>query len=522
MNIIIPVLIAIVTGVNISGFFAMAARTPLYTVFLGDIHYPLDYLDYLSYITQGKWHWLRSFHLFTGETTHLEFLNWPYVLFGRLGSFVGLQPWIIYQVMVVLGTVAFLLVAYQLIRLILPKRPRAQLLLFILLFLISNEFPNIYQSNGHWVFAYFYPFENWGEPFIRLSSVPHLIIIQTAVMVSFVVSFHYWQKKISLARAAIYAFATALVLASLQPLQWAFACGIIGLTSLYFWWKTKKIDALMPPVLLGFGGLIPALYLKHLFAYQPYSNTIAWESMQQTFISFQSFVTLQGPLMIIAIIGIFFIIPSLTEVSLTLIGMTVITIAIFFSPLPVALHIMNMRFFSVIPTLTFAYISTEFLYKLAKRIDPVHKDAFAWFAALLIIAITIPVTVKQVIQRTNIATPDNIMAYLPLGAYQAFMVAQKTVTPTETVLVEPLFAQPFAAVAGRHVFVSNELATVDYSKKNTQTTDFFYKSQPAEQKTAWLHQNHIAYIFTYAWQPLYLPNLQIIYQNQYAIFYKVK
>ena len=376
MNIIFA-LIALVTGVNIGSYFVLSAKAPIYTVFLGTVHYPLDYLDYLSYITQGKWHWLRSYALFTGETTHLEFLNWPYVLAGHIASWFGFTPGVTYIIMVAAGTILYLLVAYKLITLLIPASAPKRLLLFIL-FLLSNEFPNIYQTSGHWVFAYFYPFENWGEPLIRLTNVPHQILIQTAIMASLVLSAMYWQKKLSLKRMAVLTFVTGLVLASLQPLQWAFVTGVVGVVSLFQWWKTKKIDVMFPSVILGLGGLIPALYLKHLFTYPPYSYTIAWEASQQTYITFRHFVELNGPLMILAIVGIPFIITMIPVTGAAIILYTIIAIAIFFSTIPQTLHMMNNRFFSVIPTMAFAYISTEFLYKIAKKVDPARPMVFAW------------------------------------------------------------------------------------------------------------------------------------------------
>ncbi len=529
MNLIIGGIIAITTLVNISSYFVLSAKTPQYTVFTGAVHYPIDYLDYISYITQGKYHWLMSSNLKSGETVKLEFLNWMYVLGGRLGWLMHLSPPITYQCMVVIGTIAYLIAAYAVMKLLFPKNTSLRTLAYIL-FLISNAFPRIYQDHGSWIFTYYYPFENWGHPLIRLTNVPHHLLIQAAIMAAFASAVVYWkrQNRLSLAALAISGF----FLSSSQPLQWAIVTSVLGIGGVFAWvqtyrgktnhaWLSELLFIGLPSIIFFAIGLPAALYLKHLFTQPPYSYAALWESMQQIRTSPIDFIILNGPLIITALIGLPLILFELTTSSFLVIFYSFLVISLFFSPVPAHVGLFNNRFLSVIPTLMFAYISTHLLWLITGKLVPKQRRAATWFCAFLLIAITIPVTVRHVIDRTHYTEPQDLNGYLPLGATLAYNVASGAVGQTDTVLVTSNLAHTFSAFTGKHVFVADELSTIDFVRKNIEAIRFFNTDDPPQARTNWLKKNHISYIVTYAWAPIDLPVLTVVYQNMYAILYKV-
>ena len=230
MNIVVFGIIVAFTLINISSYFVGLHNTPQFTTFLGSVHYPVDYLYYLSFIVQGKLHWLQAYNLGSGERTGLVFVNWMYTLGGHIGSLIHLDPPMIYQVMVVIGSFMYLVIAYTLMKLVFPKNTSLRLLAYVF-FLISNAFPRIYQGESGWIFSYFYPFNNFGHPFVRLMNVPHHIYIQAAIMGGYVAAITFWSrpKKSAIAWLAIVGF----FLASMQPLQWAWLTGILGVSGVY-------------------------------------------------------------------------------------------------------------------------------------------------------------------------------------------------------------------------------------------------------------------------------------------------
>jgi len=528
MNLIILGIIAVTTFVNISSYFVLLAKTPQYTVFTGAVHYPMDYLDYLGYIIQGKYHWLLASNLKSGETIQLKFLNWIYVLGGHLGWILHLSPQITYQFMVVASSVAYLITAYFVMKLLFPKNNSLRLLAFVL-FIISNAFPKIYQNHGSWIFSYYYPYENWGQPLIRLTNVPHQLLIQAAIMAAFVSATLYWRRRdrLSLVVLALSGF----FLSSSQPVQWALVCGVLGLGGIFAWiqkYKNEKTHEWVPeiaficiPSIVFFAtGLPGAVYLKYLSTQPPFSTTALWESMQQTRIPFTEFITLNGPIMITALIGLLFI-RELTVPSVLLLCYSVFSIGLFFSPIPSMVGLSNNRFLSVIPTLTFAYISTELFWLITGKFLTNQRKVATWFCAFLVIAITIPVTIEHIVERTHYTEPQDINGYLPLGAKLAYDAASNIVGANDTVLVTINLDQSFPAFTGKHVFVTDEFSTIDYARKNAEEIQFFNAQDLPQMRIDWLKKNHISYILTYAWAPVNLPGLTIVYQNMYAILYKV-
>jgi hypothetical protein len=531
MNVPLILIIAFFTLCNISSYFVMAAKAPPFTVFTGAVHYPTDYLYYLSFITQGKDHWLRSYHLFTGETKTLEFLNWIYVLGGHIGSLIHLTPPVIFLCMMTIGSIVYLVAAYKLMSLCIPKNVSARMIAY-LLFLLSNAVPHIYQDHGTWIFSYYYPFNNLGHPFMRLINVPHHLFIQCFIMLALYIGITYWQHKKTL-YTTIALVLLGILLASTQPLHWAFVTGVLGLGGIFAWWKTygKKtphmwlsegLFTLLPSGVFALAGFIPALYLRHLYTLPPYNNMIQWESQQQTYISFWHFLELYGPVMMVGILGIPWIIKKISIPVFPLLLYMGITILIFFSPVPAYLSILNLRFFSVIPVFAAAYISTNVIWNIAGRFKSLPTKTTAWFLAFLLIAITIPVTVRQLYERTLNALPQDVNAYVPLGAMMTYDVARKTVGPADTVLVDYIYSSSFAAFTGKHVFVSTSLSTVDFNRKLKETGIFFYAPGNPDDKIAWLRKNNISYIFTNTWTPLPLPDLTIVDKNDYSVLYKVE
>jgi hypothetical protein len=529
MKKVVAALIVIFTLFNISSYFVLKAQTPLYTVYTGVVHYPLDFMTYLSLITQGKEHWFLSADLYSGETIQHVLLNWIYVLGGRIGWLLRLEPPVIYILLVAAGSVAYLSVAYFLSSLLFPKEKTPRLITYVL-FLVSNAFPNINKDTGSWVFSYFFPSNNIGHPFIRLTNVPHHLLISAAILAACAAAIMYWQKK-----KPIHLWLLAglgLFISSLQPLQWGLVAGVLGASGVFArWkkygravphdWKTEGIYALLPASVFGVVGIPFFFYLRHLFSLPPNDFTLAWEKQQHAVIPFIHFIRLMGPVFLVGLIGLPRIIRKLTVPSFPVILYSLVVVCLFYSPVPKILGIMNLRFLSVILIFAASYICADLIWFLANRFTPQNKTIVSWFAALLVVAITIPVTVTHLIERTTYTSPAEVNSYVPLGAFMTYQFAAKTVGPDETVLAAPLLASSFQAVTGRHVFVANQFGTIDYVRKIRETIDFFDGNISDAARAAWLKKNNISYIFTFAWTPLSLPGLELINSNGYALFYRV-
>lgn len=515
-------IIILFTVLNISSFIIALTKTPEYTVFVGTVHYAIDYFYYLSYIIQGKTHWFLGSSLYSGETTKLDFHNWVYVLFGHM--FPLFPPYITYQIMVVVGSILFLVVSYWLCRILIPTKRWAATLTWVL-FLVSNAFPRIYNEAGQWILSYYYPWNNFGHPFIRLTNVPHHLYIQALLMGILLATILWWkQKKKSLVLAVILVI-QGFLLASMQPVQWALVTGVIGLTTGALALKAKRLSFLkagaLPVILLGISGLIPALYLKTLVSIPPLSLAAAWEASQQTYISLYHFIRLHGPLSAIAIIGIPLLLLRKTEETFLFGIFTLLSVGLFFSPIPARFGILNIRILSGIPVLMFAWASVECILIVVNRLQG-NKKAASWLLGFSIIAITLPVTWQQLSERTTLIThPEDTQIYIPLGAMMAFDEAQRLSTPDDVFLVLAPFYTVFPGLTGRRVYVANDLATIDFQRKQKLGSDFYNNRMTDDEKRAFLTTERISYIVAYAWGPVKSPMITEAYKNDYMILYKV-
>lgn len=509
----VGIIILLFTILNVSSFFIMKAKTPQYTVFTGAVHYPPDYLYYLSFITQGKEHWIYSSNLKSSETQSPEFLNWFYVLGGHIGSLFGLSSIAIYQLMVVCTSIVYLGSAYLLFSLVFPTQPVTRGIAY-LLFLLSNAFPKITHSAAGWDFNFYYPFNNMGHPFVRLSNVPHHTLIQASILQAFVF-FGKYTSSPSKKYLPIMAI-LGIILGSMQPLQWAIVTGILGLCSIFF------SLSIIPSIVLGFSGLPFAIYIQQLYSGSLYTYMINWEKNQQVFISFKEFVTLHGPVMLVGLISIPLLYKKISRTAIPMLLYSTLAIGIFFSPIPVKIGVLNLRFLSIVPIAAVSYMCALLIKTLCIGVPAARRYPLMWFAAFCIIAITIPVTYAHVALGRPHASLEEVNTYLPIGMYELYETARKTIAPSEVTLVTPFFSQSFPGFVGRHVFVADAFGTLDFQRKKEESDRFLALSGTASDRYTWLKKNSISYIITYAWTPISdMPELRIVQQNDYAILYKV-
>ncbi len=522
-------IILIFTILNISSFFIMRARAPKYTVYTGAVHYPPDYLYYLSYIAQGRDHWVLGENLKSAETTQGALVNWFYVLGGRFGNSIGMSDIITYQLLVIMASIWYLSASYFLFALCFPKQPMTRLIAWVL-FLLSNAFPKITHTSQGWDFGFYYPFNNLGHPFVRLSNVPHHTLIQGSIMAAFAFTLYYWKTYAPNALGML--ILLGMILGTMQPLQWVFTGSVIGVYGLVLCYAiyTKQwqhpyefLRPLLPAVSLCIIGFPGALYIQHLYSGPLYQYMLAWEKNQHVFIPIIDFIRLHGPVVLIGLLGIPITFPKTPRHIHIVWVYSGLALAIFFSPIPQWIGVLNLRFLSVLPIFVASYATAELIRRITKRASQQLRYPLMWTIAFLIIAITIPVTYAHVALGRPNAKGEDVLTYLPIGAFQIYETAKYSIDPQETTLVTPLFTQSFPAFTGRHVYEADVFGTIDFARKHAEAQRFWSSIDPPDVRANWLRKQDISYVFTYAWTPISdMQNLTVVSANDYAILYKVR
>lgn len=574
-------------------YFYSLFITPAGFVSLSVTHYAYDYFYYLSHMAQGASHVIFSTNLHTGEPQIYTYIGWVYVLFGKLFSLFGIFQTVGYQIASFIMMLLFLFVLYQFLRSIFPQSWKKRVGAFGL-FLFSNALVTI--QNGHLTF--FDTWNNFGSPFIRLEMVPHHLLTQTLLVASLFLIFTNNRNKTYASSTSekfspkgsnnIFSWGIPLIfqhyhhilviflsflLSTLQPLQWMLMGTSVGIISFLL---KPSFTSLLPGILWILAGLPSVFFLRTLFQTQPYINTLTWEAAQQQIYTILNFFQYNGIVAILGVIGLPCILRKDTKPLTLLLFYSLLSLALFFSPVPQYFSLLNIRFLSSLPTLLFAISTVELLshfycyvriysssasekfssataesnninsaFKtkplngppageaglapqerpgLAKLfsntpIDSSMLDIVYWILGIVVIALLLPPLFSQMKTRLVYDT-NNAYFFLSKGAYDALINAPLYSTMNDVFLVQWPFSAPFTGLSGRREYHSNFLATINSIQKEAKSREFFDKKMSEEEMKAFLKENHITRIITYPWTFSPLPSfLKEMYKTDMLAIY---
>jgi hypothetical protein len=613
-------------------FTAGVVTTPKDMVFLGTVHWPGDYFYYLSQFAQGKYGWFGSYDLYTTDYPVKTLVGWVNVAIGRIFYLLGSNQIIAYQITIAFFVLAFLFISYFLIREIFPEGKTERITAFIF-FVISNSFPMFVWVKGKLEFWYYdYWFTN-GLPFNRLGGVPHHLIVRTFISLAFLLAIRWWNspssRKAGLRRSEgrknILRFVSFLlvgfVIVSIDPVHWGLVFGtLLSVPVIYYLsspiqsgihtiikkynfiiilriikcmdsrfrgndmesvtekitQKPAKINQfflylLLPGILIFAGGFFMALYLKKLFMSPPYLQLTDWEAGQQLRLPFYSFIMSNGPVMVLAFLGVIPFLRKITLEKLMVVFFWAGTIFLFFSPVPLKVNIVNVRFLPATTTLFAAIIAADFvmwiqglmksgyqnpnpetnsnsqnpkqksfgnsnfgivsnpgfripdLFKPKKQTRRVISLIFPWLVLILVLAIITPSYIPQVSGRF-VNDKGNSFFYVSPAVVDMYRKAEALSDPKDNFLVLWPFNWSFPAMTGRHVYYGHQLLTTDYARKETEAYDFFLGRINQDQMEFFLQKNNIKYVITHPWMETTksLPFLDSVYDNGFMVMYQYK
>lgn len=522
----------------VSGLFAMLVFSPYIagvlqqapgTTFAGTVHYPLDYYYYLSYMAQGKLRWLTAFNINTSEVPTPVFYHWFYVLSGRVFATFGISNIIGYQLLILGLTVLLLFVSYRLIRAAIPSHAGSTIA--YILFLASNAWPYLTHTANGWTLHYYLSWYNYGEPFVRFSSIPHHLLAQSVLITSLLLL-----ARLSHIPHSRYVFTWSLLLVSgflLASTQTPLML-VVLLTYGIFWVKdivssrdpkTFPYAALSSPIfpalLLLCAGAVPYMvYLRTLFQHPPYSTFIGWEASHQVRLTLLQFFQVNGPVMLLGIAGLPLLLSRRTRAREIIAFCTLVSWGIFLSPIPNYISILNVRFLSVVPTLTMACAAAVLIETLANRFRLSLQTPIRIGITVILLVLIIPPTVQQIIARSTFDS-RNAYLFLPDAVMDAYQHIGNLIKPQETCLVVWPFHVSFTGLTGRRSFIANGFSTINYQAKEREQNAFFSDQTTMDQKMKILTSNAISCVFTYTSIKNLPPVLTPVYANGYMTVYRV-
>ncbi len=486
------------------------------TTFAGAVHYSLDYYYYLSYMAQGKLRWLTSMDINTPESTTRVFYHWFYVLSGRVFSVLGISNILGYQLLILGLTILLLFFSYRLIRMAVPSRSGSAIA--YILFLTSNAWPYLNRTPNGWTLQSYWSWYNYGEPFTRFSSIPHHLLAQTVLVGTLLLlaSSTRIPRSRFFTTWALFVLSGFLLASTQTPLVL-----VVLATVAVFWVKEGMNSEFFPALLLIGAGAVPyAAYLRTLLSHPPFSWIITWEATQQVHMTILKFFQVNGPVVLLGVVGLPLFVSARIRARQMIVVFTLISWGLFLSPIPSLIAVLNVRFLSVVPTLTMACAAAVLIEAFGKRFKPSFYNVIRVGITAIILACTIAPTVQQAVARATFQQ-WNAYYFLPNTVLDAYREAEKRIGPQETCLVIWPFHISFTGLTGRRAFIVNQYATIDYLIKERQVTDFFADATPMAQKLQILSSNGISCVVAYSFTKNLPASLTPIYTNSYMAIYRV-
>ncbi len=511
---IVSLILVLFASLNSLNYFVFSLATPKNSFFLGTVHWAGDYFYYLSQFAQGKHQWFFSYDLYTSDFKQKTLVGWVNVFLGHLFSLIRIDQLLAYQLSVIIFVALILGLSYLLIREIFPDSLTKRIVSFIF-FTAGNAFPRIISKDGGFSFSYYNYWYDNALPFVRLGNVPHQLLAKAAVLliilIFLLVGKNLEKGKLNLKGLVLYLFSMVilgLMLSSIDPVMWGVVTLVLIVSLGTHFLVRKYRDGReagkgREGILLGLwtglfvSGLPISYYLKQLFSKPPYVQLANWEATQQVSIDPIHFILASGPILILAIVGLAFFLKKLTFQKIIAVIFPIVTIGIFFSPLPGLLRIVNVRF---LPAATFLFLScqaAEGVWGLSLKLEK-RRKFLVIVLTILVVLIGIPAYQVQFGERLAVDT-RNSYYYLSSDAYKIYKDAEKMSNPEDTFLVIWPFNSSFPGITGRRVFMGHHLLTSASFRKDKEQTDFFWGNETSEVMGEFLKKNQIDYVVTYPW-----------------------
>lgn len=534
-----PLIILLATLENFWPIIAGYMATPKGDVFLGTVHHPEDFFYYLSQFAQGATRWLTTKNLYTSENIPPTFVGWSNVLLGHLFSAIGVPPIGAYIISIFILSVLLLTAAYYLSLVVLKSRTKATIALY--LFAIYHAFPILDNKT----LAYSDYWNNYAVPRVRLGGVPHQILIGllSILIMSGIIAV---QKITGRKRTVLRLFGLSIAsfaLASLQPVLWVIITITSGLSALiYGSIKRLNIKQLsifcLPIFFVCIGGIIPALYLSHLFTTLPFIQLKLWEAVQHNDLAPVGFFLSIGPIFLIAILSLPSYLSKISFTTLLIFLFSLFSFALFLSPIQSYVGITHVRFMSTLVILCIAIVaadgihtfSTIFMPKIFPRpsVNPASpaggRELFTVFLVCFLTLILLPSHIASMTQAAKF-NPNDAYQYLSTSDYE-FLRAAGTYSQNERdlyLIIWP-YNVVFPALTGRQSFNGHSLLTIRAAEKDQLASHIFDGSLTTEAIQQFISDYHIRYIIAYTWTAKLsqIPILTRLSSTQSLILYAVR
>lgn len=516
---------------NVIPYIYGAHHTPPNHVYLGTVHYGPDYLYYIAQVIVGKENFFLGKYLFSVDPVPPLITYWPYVVLGRIGHIFRIQPIPMYHIGLFIAGLYYLYSAWWLTGVVFTTSWFKRYLT-IWLFMLSNTMPRILFEPTGVLLAPHYSWYNFGEPFIRFSSVPHHLLISALVMNMYTLQLTYKQKASN--SLVFLAGLIGIFLSSMQPIQWALTVIVLGIysgiSSLITSIKHRiplsnvpitLLRGVLPISIFALAGLPCVMVIRHLLNVEPFITAGKWEAAQSPQYSFRQLIDYFGPIFSLGSIGLVLLWWKKRRGSLLLAFGVSCTLGLLLIPAVRSIPVLTIRYLSAVHFLAFSLGTVEVLSLL-------HQTKFSLLklvsgAVVTLLLLTLGALTYMQFQLKLFKDPNNYFVYLPRDVYQIFLKAREISTSQDNFLVYWPYDPIFPAIAGRKEYLITGTDVPGSREKSARAYNFLLQTLSDEEQQSFLQENSIDYIIS---QRLALgdthPLISPIFSSERLTIYKVK
>ena len=491
MELILVILISLPLSVITNIMFIQGVmHTPPGMTYLGVTHHFQDYFAYLSQIMQGvNGLWLTQ-DLYTTEKTIAAPAYWMNILLGHISRITTISPILMFNGSVFILVFLMLICSFLFFKRIFQSS-RLGLIAF-LFFVFSNSTQHRLPLTSPYPY---WPFELWGTPhlmFTRLSTLPHHLIQTMLFMAILLLLFDEKQKLRPWLQNGLLTLCTAL-LTLLQPIMVGMLTGASVCTKLFFERKKQwgKIIALSTAFLFSFTIMFFA------FQGEPHIQLRLWEKTQQTLTTVSFLFLSIGPILPLAIIGMWIAMKKRTPFGIT--GIFVVLggyFLFYFHGIDELLGITNVRVLFPGTILFLAWFATLGVQTLSRK-----KPMIEAVCILLFLLSVSPTVIWEIQQKMHPDGSNTPIHYIPTSMMEAYTFVKNQSPYTTVLLGNPdTYTNYLIPALSGHISVSGHpLLTINADEKNDKAKAFFTLAMDEKTAKQWLTKERVTYVMYMHW-----------------------
>jgi hypothetical protein len=542
------VVTTIITSVN---YFSQWISRPPDRVFIGMTTYFEDFYYYLDQFYQGKEGRLLTLNRFSTEQFPATIVYMNHIFFGKIGGWLGWEPFQSYNYFGILFKFIFMLSGYALIRVLMQNSIRQRLYAY-LIFLYSTGLPNISFKSGSVTFNRIQDiFRAENRLMARFGTSPNGMYINFIFILLFILLYKFFETNHTSAQKnkktgkstlinAIQIISIFLLFVNLTLTDFTKSLVLLGIFTVLFlvkYWKNiinleyLSFKCIMLVLYLVF--IIIGLWIYFAIDADPvYKQANIWDISQYLqqvkAIGLGNMLKGFGLQLPLFLWGYLLLLrkKSKTDTEIALLITTGTAVLGYAFPLIYQIPIPGFRFiFPAIYVFTCMIVLTA-IRDIAGRIR--WKNTFS-IIFILYISVNILAILPGVLADTKIPQkPEYNFTFLNKDLYAA-LIYLRTAEPLDSnVLASPYTSIDLMipGIAGRYTYTGHFLTTYNSKQKDQNATRFFNEWTDRPGTRTFLKANNIRLILVDKYTAklndfkIYYPFLKVVFENPAAVIFR--